>query len=49
MIMHRDVDDIIASLTKNRSLLARLGLALRVMFSVPKADKSTWDVGLPGL
>jgi hypothetical protein len=49
MVMDRYVDDIISSLTKNRGLLARLGLALRVMFTMPKAEKGSWDVGVRGL
>ena len=49
MIMHRDVAEIVLSLTKHRGLLARLGLALRVIFSAPKAEQGSWAVGVGGL
>ena len=49
MIMHRDVAEILSSLTKDRGLLARLSLAVRVLFSAPKAEKGSWAVGVGGL
>ena len=51
MNKHRESDElIIDALRKNRGLVGRLVLALRVLFSVPKVEKNgSWVEGARGL
>jgi hypothetical protein len=50
MNMHRESDEfIIDALRKNRGLVARLILALRVLFSMPKVEDGSWAHGARGL
>ena len=50
MNMHRESDEfIIDALRKNRGLVGRLVLALRVLFSVPKVENGSWADGARGL
>ena len=50
MNMHVDVGEFaVQALAKERGLLARLVLALRAMFSVPKMDRGSWADGARGL
>ncbi len=50
MNMCRESDEfIIDALRKNRGLVARLVLALRVLFSVPKVANGSWADGARGL
>ena len=50
MNMYRESDEfIIDALRKNRGLVARLVLALRVLFSTPKMANGSWANGARGL
>jgi hypothetical protein len=49
MNMYRESDEsIIDALRENRGLVARLVLALRVLFSVPKVANGNWADGARG-
>jgi hypothetical protein len=49
-IMHSESDEsIIDALRENRGLVARLVLALRVVFSAPKVANGSWADGARGL